>query len=140
MSQLKLASTSSRRPSTNGGSKSNIAETTENTSNGDSPVITEVSSDAPLDPEQERDKRIRAGIMPIFLTSVTKGMFKVNPENFPAAEEGVENPMCFKMIPKADLLADIQARLVMSDFHPAKAVITVCRIFLFNSRIFLAKS
>jgi hypothetical protein len=124
MSANQIASTQeleATRASTSG-SKGTVAEQNENSA--ENPATEEVVEDI-LDADQERDRRIRAGILPLFLTSVTQGMFKIRSEDFPPVEEGAGTVMCFKMIPKADLLADIQARLVMSDFHPAKTQITV---------------
>ncbi|KAI9344780.1 WD40-repeat-containing domain protein [Zopfochytrium polystomum] len=58
-----------------------------------------------------------AGILPLFLTSMTQELFKVKTGEDITAERPV------KIIPKADLLADVQARLAISDFQPAKAQI-----------------
>lgn len=85
-------------------------------------------SDSRLE-EQALEKRIRAGILPLFLTSATQGLFKIRQEDFPNPET-----QPFKMIPKADLLSDIQTRLAISDFYPAKQQILVH--VLFNPRTF----
>ncbi|KAI9204650.1 WD40-repeat-containing domain protein [Polychytrium aggregatum] len=57
------------------------------------------------------------GIMPLFLTGTTQEMFKIKG----GEDLTLENPM--RMIPKADLLADIHARAAISDFSPAKQII-----------------
>ncbi|KAJ3090116.1 WD repeat-containing protein 63 [Quaeritorhiza haematococci] len=62
----------------------------------------------------EITKRIRAGTVPLFLTGTTQELFRVKG----GEDVTAKNP--FKMIPKADILSDIQARLAISDFHPVK--------------------
>ncbi|KAJ1559288.1 WD repeat-containing protein 63 [Cladochytrium tenue] len=57
------------------------------------------------------------GVLPLFLTSMTQDLFKVR------TGEDVTPERPAKVVPKADLLADIQARLAISDFQPAKAQI-----------------
>ncbi|KAJ3195007.1 WD repeat-containing protein 63, partial [Irineochytrium annulatum] len=57
------------------------------------------------------------GILPLFLTSMTQELFKIKTGEDLTAEKPI------KIIPKADLMADIQARLAISDFQPAKAQI-----------------
>ncbi|KAJ3414206.1 WD repeat-containing protein 63 [Chytridiales sp. JEL 0842] len=57
------------------------------------------------------------GILPLFLTTMTQDLFKIKGHE----DLTVDKPI--KVIPKADLLADIQARLAISDFQPAKAAI-----------------
>ncbi|KAJ3219382.1 WD repeat-containing protein 63 [Dinochytrium kinnereticum] len=57
------------------------------------------------------------GILPLFLTTMTQELFHVKTNEEVTAEKPI------KIIPKADLLSDIQARLAISDFQPAKAYI-----------------
>ncbi|KAJ3109442.1 WD repeat-containing protein 63 [Phlyctochytrium planicorne] len=57
------------------------------------------------------------GILPLFLTSMTQELFHVKSNDEVTAEKPI------KIIPKADFLSDIQARLAISDFQPAKAYI-----------------
>ncbi|KAJ3291525.1 WD repeat-containing protein 63 [Borealophlyctis nickersoniae] len=57
------------------------------------------------------------GTMPLFLTTATQELFKVKG----GEDLTAENP--FKMIPKADLIADLNARLAIGDFYPAKQMI-----------------
>ncbi|RKO93616.1 WD40-repeat-containing domain protein, partial [Blyttiomyces helicus] len=65
-------------------------------------------------PVPELPASIPAGVLPLFLTTATQDLFKVR-----AGEDvTVEKPM--KIIPKADLLADLHARLAIGDFYPAK--------------------
>ncbi|KAJ3331023.1 WD repeat-containing protein 63 [Blyttiomyces sp. JEL0837] len=57
------------------------------------------------------------GIIPLFLTSMTQDMFKIKT----GEDLTVDKPI--KIVPKADIVSDIQSRLAISDFHPAKAQI-----------------
>ncbi|KAJ3138701.1 WD repeat-containing protein 63 [Geranomyces variabilis] len=57
------------------------------------------------------------GTMPLFLTSATQDLFKVK------GGEDVTSEKPFKLIPKADLLSDLQARAAIGDFYPAKQAI-----------------
>ncbi|KND04124.1 uncharacterized protein SPPG_01562 [Spizellomyces punctatus DAOM BR117] len=58
-----------------------------------------------------------AGIFPLFLTTMTQDLFKVRVGEDVTAEKPI------KMIPKADILSDLQARLAIGDFYPAKQAI-----------------
>jgi hypothetical protein len=69
------------------------------------------------------------GIMPLFLTTMTQDLFKIK------GHEDLTPEKPIKVIPKADFLADIQARLVISDFHPAKSAILVCLYNIFVSQV-----
>ncbi|KAH6589670.1 hypothetical protein BASA61_005550 [Batrachochytrium salamandrivorans] len=55
------------------------------------------------------------GALPLFLTSMTQGIFKIK-----AGEDMTEKVM-FKVIPKSEILSDIQVRCGISDFYPVKA-------------------
>ncbi|KAJ3157426.1 WD repeat-containing protein 63 [Geranomyces michiganensis] len=57
------------------------------------------------------------GTMPLFLTSATQDLFKVK------GGEDLTYERPFKLIPKADLLSDLQARAAIGDFYPAKQAI-----------------
>lgn len=59
------------------------------------------------------------GVMPLFLTGMTQELFKVK------IGEDVTTDKMFKIIPKPDFLSDIQTRLAISDFQPAKSRILV---------------
>ena len=71
----------------------------------------------PLDPEAV----IRDGILPLFLTTATLKLFDIQ-----IGENGVSKTNPMKYVPKEDLVKDIQARLSISDFMPAKQQIFVC--------------
>ncbi|KAK6099299.1 hypothetical protein MT418_000733 [Batrachochytrium dendrobatidis] len=57
------------------------------------------------------------GTMPLFLTGTTQDIFKIK------IGENVNINTMFKVIPKSDLISDIQTRLAISDFYPAKQII-----------------
>jgi hypothetical protein len=54
------------------------------------------------------------GIIPLFLTSQSQSIVKC------VIGEDVTTDRMFRMIPKADLMADMATRLAISDFTPAK--------------------
>ncbi|KAI9002305.1 WD40-repeat-containing domain protein [Gaertneriomyces semiglobifer] len=76
-----------------------------------------LSEDEHSDATESGPKPPPPGIMPLFLTSMTQELFKVR------AGEDVTAEKPIKLIPKADLLSDLQARLAIGDFYPAKQVI-----------------
>ncbi|KAI8906691.1 WD40-repeat-containing domain protein [Gorgonomyces haynaldii] len=54
------------------------------------------------------------GIVPLFLTSQSQALFKV------VVGEDVSEQVLYRMIPKSDIIADMQTRLAISDFTPFK--------------------
>ncbi|KXS20411.1 WD40 repeat-like protein [Gonapodya prolifera JEL478] len=68
------------------------------------------------DPIQNSNK-VPDGIMPLFLTGATQALYKV------VIGQDVNEGSKYKMIPKADFLADFQSRLAIGDFYPAKAAV-----------------
>ncbi|KAJ3389303.1 WD repeat-containing protein 63 [Lobulomyces angularis] len=72
------------------------------------------SNTATSEAEILREERIKAGILPLFLTTATQELFKLK------LGEHIQPESPFRMIPKVDLLADIQTRLMISDFQPGK--------------------
>ncbi|KAJ1556485.1 WD repeat-containing protein 63, partial [Nowakowskiella sp. JEL0078] len=56
-------------------------------------------------------------IVPLFLTGITQDIVKAR------VGEEVKSDMPFVVVKKADLVADLSTRLVISDFFPAKALI-----------------
>ena len=54
------------------------------------------------------------GVIPLFLTGTTQEIFHIK------ADEDVTAAEPIKMVSKADILADVQFRGAISDFHPAK--------------------
>ncbi|KAJ3118520.1 WD repeat-containing protein 63 [Phlyctochytrium bullatum] len=69
---------------------------------------------APPNPDVEMPAE---GIFPLFLTTMTQELFHVKSNEEVTAEKPI------KIIPKADIVSDIQSRLAISDFHPAKSYI-----------------
>ncbi|KAI8817694.1 WD40-repeat-containing domain protein [Fimicolochytrium jonesii] len=67
--------------------------------------------------EETAEGEMPAGIMPLFLTGNTQDLFKVKPG------EDVTPARPFKLVPKADIMSDLQARAAISDFFPAKQAI-----------------
>jgi hypothetical protein len=59
------------------------------------------------------------GMVAIFITSMTQELFKVKPGEDVTAEKPI------KLIPKADILADMFARAAVSDWSPLKQQINV---------------
>ncbi|KAJ3344323.1 WD repeat-containing protein 63 [Gonapodya sp. JEL0774] len=74
-----------------------------------------VGSSNPVAPS---DGKIPDGVMPLFLTGATQNLYKV------VNGEDVTEENRFKMIPKADFLADFQTRRAIGDFYPAKEFVT----------------
>ncbi|TPX36281.1 hypothetical protein SmJEL517_g01647 [Synchytrium microbalum] len=54
------------------------------------------------------------GVLPVFITGPTQEMFKIK------GSEDVTRERPFRLIPKVDLLADITARIAISDWYPIK--------------------
>ncbi|KAJ3055753.1 WD repeat-containing protein 63 [Rhizophlyctis rosea] len=69
---------------------------------------------ATSDPAEPENTGPPPGVIPLFLSSMTQEIFKVR------AGEDVTAESPIKMIPKADLLADMHARAAISDFTPVK--------------------
>lgn len=59
------------------------------------------------------------GISPLFLTSQSQALFKI------VIGEDVTAERMYRMIPKSDLISDMQTRLAISDFTPFKKDILV---------------
>lgn len=62
---------------------------------------------------------IPPGYQPLFLATASCEIFNLRP----GVDVNAETPM--KMIPKTDILADIDTRRAVSDFQPFKSVISV---------------
>ncbi|KAH6570612.1 hypothetical protein BASA60_007630 [Batrachochytrium salamandrivorans] len=92
-------------------SRTNLANSSESRSNLISPT-TDVVSQANSVYHAEG---LLEGALPLFLTSMTQGIFKIK-----AGEDMTEKVM-FKVIPKSEILSDIQVRCGISDFYPVKA-------------------
>jgi hypothetical protein len=61
------------------------------------------------------------GVIPLFLTSQTQALFKL------VIGEHVTTEIMYRMIPKSDLISDMQTRLAISDFTPYKKDILAFR-------------
>lgn len=54
------------------------------------------------------------GVTPLFLTSQTQALFRL------VIGEDVSSEIMYRMIPKSDIISDMQTRLAISDFTPIK--------------------
>ena len=72
-------------------------------------------------------------IYPLVLTTKTQEIFNCR------VEEDMTDEQTYKLIKKEDILADLQNRAAISDFHPVKKIVRVNTSLLFalspNSRI-----
>jgi len=72
-------------------------------------------------------------IYPLVLTAKTQEIFNCR------IDEDMTDEQTYKLIKKEDILADLQNRAAVSDFHPVKKIVLVNIILLFalspNSRI-----
>ena len=64
------------------------------------------------------------GVVPLFLSTKTQEAFGIHAD----IEVTAENPM--KIISKEQVLQDLYNRAAISDFHPVKPMMVVCRWFL----------
>lgn len=71
------------------------------------------------------------GIYPLFLTSMTQDLFKIKT----GEDVTAERPM--KVIPKADILADMYTRAAISDWSPLKQLVNVS---IFTTFLYCAHS